>query len=536
MWLYNRGLLMDVSQPPDSPEARPSPPPRHADPSRKAHVGGAPRGAVLRRSLFLATLAWGFGSVWMNSTAGTPLANFATALRASEFEKGLLAAMPFLASLLCIPAALLIERTGERKRIFFWGLLTQRFMWIPIAVLPVWLIQRYGVESAAAPAMALFLMLMFLMHAGQAVGGPAWISWMADVVPDRVRGKYFGRRRQWGILPALPAAVAVGYLLDRYGGTPQTTPLRMLYWCSGIFLVAMVFGVMDIAMFKGVADVPKPPRRGAHLLRAWLLPLRNRNFLWFAGFVATLVFAVSFMGQFVTFYIIEQLGGAPGGTGARGGVNMVTQLMLIVAPALAQLLVFSTWGRAADRMGKRPLMILAGLGLVPVGLGWCLVTRQTIWLGYVLSAAGAALWAGVEIANFNLVLEFAGSDELSDGAEETGGSGYVAVNSVIVNVAGCLGGLSAGIIAQHLRDIDFAWVTRFKTFTFYDVLFLISGLMRLVAVVIFVPHVHEPASKPTREALRFVTANIYNNLFTAVLAPVRMMGWGVTKGRAKITR
>ena len=46
-----------------------------------------------------------------------------------------------------------------------------------------------------------------------------------------------------------------------------------------------------------------------------------------------------------------------------------------------------------------PVLILAGLGLVPVGLGWCFVTRQHIWFGYVLSALGAALWAGVEVAN-----------------------------------------------------------------------------------------------------------------------------------------
>src|SRR6185436_5665550 len=117
-----------------------------------------------------------------------------------------------------------------------------------------------------------------------------------------------------------------------------------------------------------------------------------------------------------------------------------TQMMLITAPALAQLLVFGAWGRAADRMGKRPVLILAGLGLVPVGLGWCFVTRGQIWLGYVLSAMGAALWAGVEVANLNLVLEMAGSEE------EGRGTGYVAVNSVIVNVAGCLGGLAAGLI------------------------------------------------------------------------------------------
>ena len=55
-----------------------------------------------------------------------------------------------------------------------------------------------------------------------------------------------------------------------------------------------------------------------------------------------------------------------------------------------------------------PVLAIASLGLVPIGLGWCLVSPGCLWLGYLLSAAGAALWAGVEVANLNLVLEMAG--------------------------------------------------------------------------------------------------------------------------------
>ena len=62
-----------------------------------------------------------------------------------------------------------------------------------------------------------------------------------------------------------------------------------------------------------------------------------------------------------------------------------------------------------------------------------------------------------------------------------------------------------------------------KTFTSYDVLFLLSGVLRLAAVVIFLPHIKEPKARPTREALRFMGSNIYNNLFNAVFQPLRMI-------------
>ena len=135
-----------------------------------------------------------------------------------------------------------------------------------------------------------------------------------------------------------------------------------------------------------------------------------------------------------------------------------------------------------------------------------------------MSALGAALWVGVEVANLNLVLEFAGTGEESDG----GGSNYVAVNSVIINIAGCLGGLSAGVIAQTLHNLHWnPHLPGLHDVGCYEILFALSGVLRLVAAVVFLPMIHEPAARPTRETLRFMTANIYNNLFNAILLPLR---------------
>jgi hypothetical protein len=172
------------------------------------------RGRPLRHALSLVTLAWVFGSVWATATSGAPLTRFAQGLGASEFQFGLLAAMPFIASMLSMPASMLIGRTGARKGIFLWSLYTQRLMWVPIALAPVYLLSHFG-QSIAPRAMVLFLVLIFIMYAANAVGGPAWTSWMADLVPVRSYGKYFSRRRQWGILSAIPAAFLAGWGLDR---------------------------------------------------------------------------------------------------------------------------------------------------------------------------------------------------------------------------------------------------------------------------------------------------------------------------------
>jgi MFS family permease len=469
-------------------------------------------GDALRSALTVTTLGWIFGNVWNMTVTGAAFTLFARSLGASPFEMGLLSAIPYLAALVSLPASLLIERTGARKRIFFWGLYFQRGLWLVVGLVPLWLVSRYGL-AATPVALSVFIPLFFISHAGNAVGGPAWVSWMADVVPGRTRGKYFARRRMWALALAVPAAWFVGWFLDRMVGAGGADRLATLRWCAILFTVAGVFGLADIVAFHFVPDVPKTPHRGAGLLRAMAGPLRDKQYLWFAGFAATLWFAVLPMQQqFYQYYLIERVELS----------NRAVQVMILVLPSLAQLLVLPVWGRACDRMGKRPLLLLATLGLVPIGLGWCLVGAGNLWLGYAMTVLGTALWTGVDVVNFNFVIELSGTR--NSHPSRAGGTAYHAVNSVILNGAAFSGGLVWGALAQWLKDWHWTPVSGWKTFTSFDVLFAVSGVLRLAAVVVFLPHIHEPAARSARETLRFMGANFYANVWNAVTQPLRLVG------------
>jgi len=482
-----------------------------APPVIDPNTGRVVSGPALRNAMSLVTVAWIFGNVWYVTVTGAPFALFTLAMKPSPFEIGLLSAIPYMAALLSIPASLLIERTGARKRIFFFGLYLQRGLWLLLGLVPLWIVSRYGV-AAAPMALWFFIPAYFIMHAGNAVGGPAWVSWMADVVPHRTRGKYFARRRMWALLLAIPAAWFVGWLLDEYARDKGDTIVTMR-WCAMIFVAASVFGLLDIAAFHRVPEVPQAPRTGAGLVKAMAGPLKDKQYLWFAGYVAILMFAVvPIQQQFYQFYLIDKV----------GLKNKSVQVMMLVLPALVQLLLIPVWGRAADRMGKRPLLIMATLGLVPIGLGWCFVDKETAWLGYLLSALGIALWSGVDLVNFNFVIEMSSSRGRKDGQPRIGGTAYHAVNSVILNIAALTGGLAWGAIAQWLKDWHWT-VPGWKTLGSYDVLFIVSGVLRLAAVVIFLPRIIEPAARPTFEAMRFMGANIYNNVTNVILGPLRLM-------------
>jgi MFS family permease len=497
-----------TSQPEDRPEM---------DEPLGQSKGRVVTGRPLRSAMLAGTLAWMFGNVWFAAISGSAFTLFAKSMNASPFEFGLFTALQYLAALVSLPAVLLIERTGKRKQIFFMGHYFQRAMWFVLAIVPYWVLTRYG-TSHADLALSLFIPLLFLMYAGGAVGGPAWVSWMADVVPDRIRGRYFSRRRQWSVVTAMPAAWFTGWLLDRYGGGAGgagVDAITTMRWCTIIFLCAACFGMADIAMFHLVPDVPQAPKKHvASLFKAMAKPLKDKNYLWFAGYVATLQFAFIPMAQYLTLYAMDK----------AELKNRDVQLMMLVLPMVAQFIVLPVWGRAADRMGKKPLLVVATLGLVPVGVAWCFMGKGSTWVGYVLASLGTALWTGVEVANLNVVLEMSGSaDDGSGNKSKSGGTAYHAVNSVILSMAAVLGGLAWGGIAQWLKDWNWTPVNGWKTLTSYDVMFIASGLLRLAAVVLFLPKLHEPTASPTRVALRFMGANIYNNVFSALAQPFRLM-------------
>ena len=174
-----------------------------------------------------------------------------------------------------------------------------------------------------------------------------------------------------------------GWLLDRLNHVPGgSNPLVVMKWCAILFMCSAVFGFFDIHLFRWVPDHTQPAPKRVTLSHIFAGPMRDRPFLWFAGFVGTLTFAISFMGQFVTLYMLEKL----------HSTSTQVQFMLLVAPMIAQLLVLPIWGKAADRMGKKPVLAIASLGLVPVGFGLVFLLAGSLVAGiFIVGAGGGAV-------------------------------------------------------------------------------------------------------------------------------------------------
>jgi len=437
-------------------------------------------------------VAWIFGAAWLYLSTGAVFTRFNKLLNMPAFGYGLLAAVPFAGALMQIPVSYFITRYGHRKSIFITLGAVHRLMWLPIAAIP-WLLPA----GWQWQGLLVFFAVMWL--AGQ-MTTPIWVSWMADLVPGRIRGRYFTRRGQLGQLIGVIVTLLAGYALDH-----AAPPALLKVICLALGVSGLV-GFVDFAFFVKVPDQQRvKPNPTVGIVEMLRVPLRDRNFLRFLGYTTTLTFAVGFVAQFAWLFIFDV---------ARLS-NTQANAMLVVMPLVIFMLSGPMWGRLLDRFGRKPVLIIAGLILAPGALGWIFISREHWVWGYLLVVISTAAWPGIEAGNFNILLN------LSDTANSrTSGSVYVAINSTACAVAGVLSGLFGGAVAQALGD----WRTTVFGYplTYHGVLFIISSVIRLAALGWLIGF-HDHRAATARTALRYLGTNLYSNLQQAVFIPGRAL-------------
>ena len=440
-------------------------------------------------------VAWAFGAAWLYLTTGAVFTRFAKLMAMPKFGYGVLAAIPFAGALAQLPVSYLITRYGHRKGLFIGLGVVHRLMWLPIAAIP-WILPT-GWQWRG---LIIFFGLTWI--AGQMVT-PIWVSWMADLVPSQIRGRYFSRRSQLGQLTGVIVTLLMGYALD-YAASAGTQMLLVVV-CLAMGVGAL-FGLVDFISFVEVPDEQRvKPNPDVNIWEMLREPLRDRNFLRFLGFTTTLTFAVGYVGQFAWLFIFDV---------ARMS-NTQANAMLVLGPLVVLMITGPMWGRLVDRFGCKPILIIAGLLVLPGSIGWIFVSREHWFWGYLGIIIATAAWSGIEISNFNIMLN------LSDAADgRSSGTAYVVINSAATAVAGILSGLFGGAVAQALGD----WRTMIFgcPLTYHGVLFIISGVLRLVAVG-WLFGFTDTGAAPTRTALRYLGTNLYSNLQQAVFIPGRLL-------------
>jgi MFS family permease len=419
-------------------------------------VQGGARPGVTNAMLSRLNVAAGFAAAYTAITS-TALNRYGQTLQLSPFAFGLLAALPFATALAQIPASFLVERYGGRRKTALLGTLVHRAVWLVIAAVP-WLVPR---------AWWWLGLLAFLAASHLAVHAatPAAIGWVADLVPARLRGRYFSLRGQIARVINVLLCLGVGWLMD-YAAAQGADTLRLVI--SVMLAAAAVIGMLDPAVASTLPDPwHRPKEANFRLVDVIRRPLADRSFRALLGYTGFLNLATGFVGPFVWLYLVEFV----------GCTNTEAVFMTMVGSSILGFFGMRFWGPLVDRWGAKRTMLVAGLLVINGATTWLAVTPTTKWIGYPIAILSAFAWPAMELAGGNLLFAFTQTQK--DDAHP--GSAYAAINSAVIAISGTLSGLLGGLTAQVLKGWHgMLWGI---PLTSYAVLFIASAVIRIFALL-----------------------------------------------------
>lgn len=436
--------------------------------------------SAIRTSLKASTIDGVFAAIFSSITSGVLLTNFLLQLGASPVEVGMLSSIPMLMNLLQPLGAYFAERSTSRHFYCLWIFAPSRLLWLILAVGIGW-VNWSG--SNPHQLVSWTLGMVFASNILGSLGCSSWFSWMAALVPHRLRGRYFGLRNSAASLTTLISVPLCGFAVSLW-------PTGTIGGYGVVLVLGIVAGIVSLGCQYFMIDInpqqPEPilsrskPRlesEDASHQRPLFGFLKDSNFLKFLLYFGLWTFAVNLIIPFYNLYLLDNLdlnlGWVSFYTSIHAGANLV---MLVI------------WGKVADRLGNRPLLLLMGLLVALLPLFWLGIDNNhlSVWLWLpLIHLLKGAMWAAIDLCSSNIQMEIAPTEHPSS---------YFAIAGAVGGVCGALGTTAGGELAQLGILGGLSGV------------FLISTGVRLFALLPLVL-VKEPRSQSVMHSLRHLFGN-----------------------------
>jgi MFS family permease len=413
-------------------------------------------------SLRLVTAGGALFMVYHAGVASPAFVQFFREVGADELFFGLLGGIPLIMLSMQFLGALLVNRLRRRKPFFIVLTILARLLYIPIVVLPL-----LFADTHHSAVMVAVIVLLGISAGVAHMQVPVWYSWMADLIPGRLRGSYWGVRWLWMHVFWAGSLFAIAVFT-----WAADAPARVVF--PIIAGVSVAAGVIDILLFIWVHEPEHLVGDRKPVFTSLVEPFKHSEYRTFLLFKCSQLAGMMVAASFMQVYALGPLN-------LSVAQNTVLWCMIGVGAALTSRL----WGKYADKHGSKPILIICAPFKMVFPVVFLLVTPgNAFWVMFVVFCVGGMWQAGTMVATDSYMTKLAPRENRAM---------FVAATMGLSGMCGGLASILGGVFMKAISG--FEWNAMGRTWTNYHVLFIISLLMRAITAAL-AHRLSEPKSMP----------------------------------------
>ncbi|MBD8038663.1 MFS transporter [Solibacillus sp. A46] len=318
----------------------------------------------------------GMASAVAQNTSNSYIPIFAmTILGATNYQVGLISSLPPLITLLMtLPAAILLNRSIEQKRLVAFSVLAARFVFLLIAFV------SYVPGSFGS---WLLLALIAAMSVPNTMANMGWQSFIGNIIEETRRAQFFSDRNRLLTIVGLIVTLTIGVVMK------DMTANQIAYQI--LFMFTFVVGIVELYFLlkhdEPVRELSLEKKRAMD----WSI-FRNNKYVLFL--IVALIFNFGWQMAWGLFNIYNV---------RYAGATIFWISMFNVANMSAQIFSFSLWRKWSQKYGNMYVFVWVAFGMSTAPLLMALSTN--LYYLVVMSLISGLFVSGTVLILFNLLLE-----------------------------------------------------------------------------------------------------------------------------------
>lgn len=400
--------------------------------------------------------------------SGGFLTAFALILGASNFHIGIMTAIPFIMQPLQILVVIIVERLRMRKVFAVTSYFLAYAAWVPVALIPLFL------EVPHAGAVTVLLFFIAIRGAAIAFLNTSWNSWLRDIVPGEVMGKFFADRTRLATISAAVIGLSAALFIDVWKGQVDDSDAIFGYSIAILF-GSVILGMGAVGSMASIPELrmPAPPGPRPSVFKTLSAPLRDKDYRKLVNFLFLWHVVAHLAVPFFAVYMLTRL-----------NISLTIVVGLGVLSQIATVFFLRVWGQIIDQYGSKAVLYVSSSLYFLVILGWVFTTMPdrhaltlplVLFLHILIGIANAGV--GVSMTTMRL--------QMTPQAQATS---YMTASSLAMNLGAGISPLIGGAFADFfaVRQLKFSieWIDPTRTIdlpamflTGYDFLFAVAFVL-----------------------------------------------------------